>query len=423
MGLIVSCAFSWQVPLSEAIAGLSLSAPDDPLYFDSTSQPDLASTAAGFDNSLTGGWSGERQRLQDAGIAVGATLTPEGFSNLQGGIDTTHLVGATTFDLNLALDTDKLFHFPGGEFYVDVEDHAFRNPSTALVGDLQVFDKQNASPYLEIFELWYQQKLFNDKIRVKIGKVDANTEFMVIDNGLAFINSSSQLNPTVFLLPTTPDPMPSLNLFYTPSEDYFAGFGAYYANRSDRFGELVDDTSKVQPAAFGTFLIGETGLKWKTAPILGRPGNFKVGAWGHTGTFARFDGTQQEGTYGYYTIFDQTLWQMNGEPDDGRGVRTFLEYGVTEDTINGIDRHIGGGITWTGPIDDRPNDIIGFSPQYAHISPQARLAHPYELALEAFYEWRLFKWAFVQPDLQYIVHPGGTFPDALVATLRFQITF
>ncbi len=107
----------------------------------------------------------------------------------------------------------------------------------------------------------------------------------------------------------------------------------------------------------------------------------------------------------------------------GRGVRTFLEYGGTEDTINAIDRHIGGGITWTGPIDARPNDIIGFGPQYAHITPKADLPHPYELALETFYEWQLFQWAFVQPDLQYIIHPGGTFPNALVATLRVQISF
>jgi porin len=399
-------------PLSTALAGTP----------DSTTQPDVAPTASGFDNNMTGNWWGLRQRLQVAGITVGATLLLEGFRNFQGGIDTAHAVGATTFDLNLALDTDKLLHWHGGEFYVDMEDHAFRNPSTALVGDLQIFDKQNSPPYLQIFEMWYQQKLFDDKIRVKIGKVDANTEFSVIDNGLAFIGSSTQVSPTIFMFPTTPDPMPSVNVFFTPNESYYASFGAYYANRSDRFGDLVDDPAKIQPTAFGTFLIGETGLKWHAVPILGQAGNLKVGAWGHTGTFTRFDGAQQDGTYGYYAILNQTIWQPKGEPDNGRGVRTFLEYGGTESDINPIDRHIGGGITWTGPIDARTNDIIGFSPQYAHITPQAGLPHPYELALETFYQWKLSPWAFVQPDLQYIVHPGGTHPNALVATLRLQIS-
>jgi porin len=421
--LIATAAFLSRVVVSTALAGTPTSTQSDSPTFDSSSQPVVPPAASAFDANLAGGWWGERQRLNETGIAVGATLTLEGFSNLQGGIDTAHLVGASTFDLNLALDTDKLFHWHGGEFYVDIEDHAFRNPSTALVGDIQIFDKDSASPYLQVFELWYQQKLFDDKIRIKIGKVDANTEFSVIDNGLPFINSSTQVSPTIFLFPTTPDPMPSVNVFFTPNENYFASVGAYYANRSDRFGELVDDTAKVQPTAFGTFLIGETGLKWRAAPIFEQAGNLKVGAWGHTGTFTRLDGTQQEGTYGYYAIFNQTIWQMKGEPDNGRGVRTFLEYGGTENDINPIDRHIGGGISWTGPIDVRPNDIIGFGPQYAHITPQAGLAHPYELALETFYQWQLFPWAFVQPDLQYIVHPGGMFPDALVMSLRVQISF
>ena len=104
-------------------------------------------------------------------------------------------------------------------------------------------------------------------------------------------------------------------------------------------------------------------------------------------------------------------------------MRTFLEYGGTQDDINAIDRHIGGGVTWTGPIDARPGDIIGFSPQYAHISSQAGLAQPYELALETFYQWQLTPWAFLQPDVQYIVHPGGAYPNALVGALRLQINF
>jgi porin len=399
---------------------------DDPVFLDAASQPttqDAAPAPSPFDGDLTGDWGGARQRLQDAGITIGSTLLMEGFSNFQGGIDTAHVVGATTFDLNVALDTQKLLHWAGGEFYVDLEDHAFRNPSTALVGDLQVFDKQNSPPYLQIFEVWYQQQLFDGKLRIKIGKVDANSEFSVIDNGLPFIGSSTQVSPTIFPFPTTPDPMPSADVFFTPADWYYASFGASYANRSDRFGDIVDDPGRIQPTEYGTFLIGETGLKWHTTPLLAYAGNLKIGEWGHTGTFTRFDGIQQQGTYGTYAILDQTLWQPKGESETGRGLRTFLEFGNTQNDINAIDRRIGGGITWTGPIDARPGDIIGLAPEYAHISPDAGLPHPYELAVEGFYQWQLTPWAFVQPDLQYIVHPGGRYDNALVATVRVQISF
>ncbi len=43
-----------------------------------------------------------------------------------------------------------------------------------------MFDKLSFSPYLQFFELWYQQKLFDGRLRIKLGKVDANTEFNVI---------------------------------------------------------------------------------------------------------------------------------------------------------------------------------------------------------------------------------------------------
>jgi hypothetical protein len=60
----------------------------------------------------------------------------------------------------------------------------------------------------------------------------------VIDNGLQFLNGSTQVSPTVFVFPTTPDSMPSLNLFLTPSASCYASFGAYLANRSDTFGNF-----------------------------------------------------------------------------------------------------------------------------------------------------------------------------------------
>jgi len=59
-----------------------------------------------------------------------------------------------------------------------------------LVGNVQKFTKLNYPPYLQIAEFWYRQTLFHGKLRLKLGKVDANSEFSVVDNYLAFLNSS-----------------------------------------------------------------------------------------------------------------------------------------------------------------------------------------------------------------------------------------
>jgi porin len=379
--------------------------------------------SSGFENRATGDWWGRRQWLKQAGVSIDASLILEGFKNLRGGISTYPPVGASTFDLSLTLDTARLLKVPGGTFYVDLEDHAGRNPTTVLVGDLQIFDKLNMLPYLQIFELWYQQKLFDNTIRLKVGKVDANSEFSVIDNGLPFLNSSTQVSPTVYLFPTTPDPMPAINVFFTPTKFYYASFGAFYANRSVGFGNLVGTPQDAQLSETGWFLVGETGLQWQYLPFLAGSGNLRLGAWGHTGTFTRFDNSQQQGVYGGYAILDQTLWQPAGARPGGRGIRAFVEYGQTQRTVNPVDLHLGGGFTWTGPLATRPQDIIGFSPQYAHISAAASLPQSFELALESFYRFQISGWAWIMPDLQYIINPGGHYPNALVATVRMKLDF
>lgn len=381
---------------------------------------------SGFGSDATGSWWGARQRLEELGVSINAELVLEGFKNFQGGIQTADFVGASTFDLSLALDTDKAFNWPGGMFYVDLVDHAGQNPSSVLVGDLQRFDRLNAAPYFEIYSLWYQQRLFDNRLCVTIGKMDANSEFIVNTNGLAFLNSSAQLSPTAFVLPTYPAPMPGVALFLSPIESFYAGFGAYYANRSVSFGVFSGHPQDAQPSRFGGFFVGETGWSWRHAPLLDRGGDLKLGVWGHTGTFARLEGGEQQGAEGYYVIFDQTLWQPRAAPGNegqSRGVRTFLDHGLTGSSVSKIDRHFGWGVTWTGPAAARPHDIIGLGAEYAHISAQAGLPYPYELSLESLYQIQLTRWATLMPDLQYIVHPGGRYPNALVGTLHLTVHF
>jgi porin len=271
-----------------------------------------------------------------------------------------------------------------------------------------------------VFELWYQQKLFGDTLRIKAGKVDANSEFSVIDNGLSFINSSTQVTPTLFVFPTTPDPMPGINLFYTPKGPFYASFGVFDANRGDHFLNFYGHPESIQPTLHGKLLIGETGLTW-TRAAFHADGNLRLGFWGHTGTFTRFDGAAQRGAQGLYLILDQTLWKPT--PGGKSGLRTFLEYAQTDRAVTTIYRHFGGGLTWTGLLPGRRQDTVGFSPQYARLSPQAGLPHHAELALEMFYRVKVTPWATVQSDWQYIVHPGGQYPSALVAALRFKLAF
>ena len=364
-----------------------------------------------------------RNRLKDKGITFGVSESLEGYSNFMGGVRTGS-AAASTFDANISLDMNQLLHIPGGKFYADFEAHSFQNPTDLLVGDLQIFDKNTADPFTQIFELWYEQKFFHNTLRLKAGKVDANSEFSLIDNGLDFMTSSAHVTPTLFMFPTFPDPAPGVNLFFTPGKLFYASLAAYDANGKNHFLNFSGKPNLAQPSLTGTLWIGETGLTWSHLSGEGDDGNLRLGVWSHTGQFTRTDDNNTiHGADGIYIIIDQTLWKPLSDKNTKRGLRMFLDYGHSNRNVAPIYQHFGGGLAWTGISAKRPDDKLGVTTQYGRISSQPGLIWNFEQTIESFYEIPLTSWLSLVPDVQYIIHPGGKYSNALVGTMQLNLKF
>ncbi len=356
------------------------------------------------------------KNLQQKGFTFGVSESLEGYRNFKGGIRKGNAY-ASTFDANLTVDLKKTLGLNHGIFYIDFEDHAGNNPTSKLTGDAQVFDKHTSDPFFQTMEIWYQQQLFKNKLRIKLGKIDANSEYSVIDNGLDFINSSTQVTPTLFVFPTFPDPMPGVNLFFTPSHLLYTKFAVFDANQHDRFLNFYGEPSLNQPSKQGSLLISESGLTWNTLPVLHRAGNLKIGLWDHNGTFTTYNGSSRKNAQGIYLIFDQTVWQPPADTNNNRGISVFLEYGQTEASLNPVSQHAGGGIVWKGLTESRPDDDCGLSIQYGSFGSEFKIPDKYELDFETFYNFSLADWLNIKPDMQYIINPGGLYPNAYVGTL------
>ncbi|MEO6838568.1 MAG: carbohydrate porin, partial [Ginsengibacter sp.] len=122
-------------------------------------------------------------------------------------------------------------------------------------------------------------------------------------------------------------------------------------------------------------------------------------------------------------VINQTLWKPASEKETNRGLRMFLEYAHSNKEVATVYQHFGGGLLWTGLSQDRPNDEIGICTQYAKISPQPGLLWKHEQTIETLYKFFVASWINLQPDVQYIVHPGGTYNNALVGTLELNVKF
>jgi porin len=187
------------------------------------------------------------------------------------------------------------------------------------------------------------------------------------------------------------------------------------------------------------------------------PGTIKLGAWLHAGQFAdqQFNTQgmllatsggaplQHRGDYAFYGVLDQTLWtssdkasakstdQSTDKSSDKRErtLSLFLRGVVAPTDRNLIDFYADGGLTFKGLLTSRPDDTIGLGLAYGHISSYAAandtqvgamtgLPFPvrdFEAAAELTYQWVIQDGWYIQPNLQYIIHPGGNIPNPAIA--------
>jgi porin len=375
---------------------------------------------------ITGDWFGLRTKLADAGFTVGGAVDFDYSRNFQGGVSTSKSASREITNLNFTLTSDQALGWQGGTFFFNFQNHEGENGTSRLSGDAQSFDNQDGPNAVQLSQAWFQQTFEDDKWRIKIGRVDANSEFDYVSNGTQFLNSSFGYSPAVFAFPTYPDPAISANIFWTPCDYFYLGAGVYDSNRSERSLIFAGHPQDLKPSSGGVFSIVEAGSKWNLATV-DLPGRLGIGGYYHNGQFPRFDGNVQDGAAGMYAVLDQTIWRPSTCKDGcNAGIGVFAGYAFANSNVSLIDQQAGAGMAWTGPlqISSREADILGVAATYAHLSSHASLPDDYELTVEAFYKIQLTSWFDIQPDLQYIIHPGGNgTPDALVGTIRAEIDF
>jgi len=388
-------------------------------------EPDSTPAPLAISKGITGEWFGYRPKIADLGFTVGGAIDYDFSKNFRGGLNTADSTGREITNLNFMLTTDQAMGWHGGTFFLNFQNHEGRNGTEDLVGDAQGFDNQDG-PHASQFSLaWYQQTFADDTLRFKIGRVDANTEFAYVINGTQFLNSSFGYSPAILGLPTYPDAALSANVFWTPNEHFYLGGGVYDSNNTERSLILSGHPNELRSNSGGLFSIVEAGAKW-TVLQQNLPGRLGLGGYFASGQYPRFDESMQNGASGPYGVLDQTLWQNSASDGSTTGIGLFAQGALADNDLSLIDRQAGAGFAWTGPIPipSRAADLFGIGITYAHFSSEAMIAKEYELAIEGFYKIQFTPWFDVQPDIQYILNPGGDGkPDAVVATIRIEIDF
>ncbi len=205
----------------------------------------------------------------------------------------------------------------------------------------------------------------------------------------------------------------------------------------------------------GVLILNEAGIHWTLAQDT-QPGAAKLGAWYHTGKQAdvRRDSAgllladplssgipqAHAGDWGIYLAAEQIIWREHpADKNDAQGLGVFSRVGYAPPDRNALEYYAEFGVTRTGWLPQRDEDVCGLALAFGGVGSDTREAvrdqnsfnatqlplPDYELVLEAAYQAKLWPGFSLQPSVQYIAHPGGSaaIADALVVGLRAIVDF
>jgi len=360
--------------------------------------------------------------MESRGVTLEIVYTGEVFDKLHGGIGGNNDAEYRgNLDLTVALDSGRLGLWPGATVFVYFENGHGPGVTTEHVGAVQLLSNLEARDFTQISEYWVEQRLFGDMFRVKLGKQDANIDFCLAEYATHFINSSFALIPTV-PMPTFPDPALGAGLFVAPTEWFSVGAGIYDGDPSGgRFGFESTFDGKG-----GQFAVLQVDL---STSLLARdllPGTYRFGFWDHTRDVEEItaDPTPHKfsGNHGVYLVFDQLL-VAEGQTEPQQGLGAFAQFGWAPEDRNRLSLYLGAGLAYTGILPSRGSDILGAGVAHVRFSDRVEDLEGLtdETIVEVFYEAFLTPWLMLQPDLQFVLNPGGDGRDAFVAGFRFSI--
>ena len=374
------------------------------------------------------GYPRSANERSDKPVTLSAVYVADIRSNVSGGIarGTRYL---DNLDLQVAVDADRLVGWHGARLFL----YGIYDNGASLSGDL-VGDAQGISNIetniraARLFEAWVEQDVGRNA-SIKLGLYNLNSEFDTTQSGGLFLISSHGIGPD---LSQSGRRGPSIFPVTSLAVRGELKLGEHWLGRVAVLDGVPGDPSHPRRTAIalssrdGALVVGEIDY-------LDHGTKAAIGVWGYT---ARFDDIRssdpaapRRGNKGAYVFAEHRL--IGSRADDAHGLAGWLRFGVADTRFNRIGRYLGGGLVHTGITPNRPDDQLGVSVAAAGFGKRYRRDHAAgasdrdarEVVIETVYNAVLTEWLSVQPDLQYVVNPGGDRQrrDAIVMGLRVKI--
>ncbi len=404
-----------------------------------------------WDRYVTGDWFGLRTLLHNWGIDFNLDYFSEMAGNVSGGKD--HFSGypkgfgqswAYTDQALFGIDLnfEKMIGWEGGSFECYITKRSgdnlgqYTNPAPLQL----IQEVYGRGQTWRITSFWFKQTFANDLLELKLGLMNMSQEFggyyaFPFEN-LTFTAGTTG-NVAGHSMFTWPVSQWGTDLQWNVTKSLSLRIGVFAFNNywisshSNNFLRLDNPGG-----TSGAVLPFE--IDWKpTLHICGKdlPGLWVFTFWGNTnnqetsgaaksvlaGAPGFAPGSKFTGDFGY----SASIWQQLTAPDPNRpktGLSVFAGNTWVDPRSSFQDLQLFTGLYYWGPWSKRPYDSCGIATGYNRVSGNVRKAetqfiasHPgsgfgvqsNEFVEEIFYSFDVYHGANIQPDLQYIINPGG----------------
>ena len=403
-----------------------------------------------------GDWGGLRARLAAAGVTFDSYYVMNPAGNVSGGKRTGFSYVDNSY-LGVTFDLEKLLAFRGLQLAISGINRSGGSVTNAYVGSQYDVQQVHGGQNVFLYNLTLEQRFWNDKVKLKIGRFGASDDFntspiygLYMNNGIdgnirnvLFDTQFSAYPFATWAARLRVDPTPEFNfqlgVFQTWDQIFNRSHNGLDWSIRGRDGVMILAQAGWTPEFFKKPVPrtsdGKSDAKTTVAlEMRGMPGHYWIG-----GSFSPWDGYSQfgrtdkaTGSYGFYAHADQMVWQEAAGSEQGLTIFVASGY-YPQDNISIIPFQLNVGAFYTGLIPGRVGDktIVGliygrFGDDYARTIEATGSNKPTrETIFEIAHRIQLSKFAYLQPDIQFVSRPGGTgsIQDALVVGAQVGISF
>jgi len=392
--------------------------------------------------NLLGDWWGARTWLEDRGITTSLSFVTNLAGNVSGGRSQgfTH---ADNLGLDLHFDLEKILGIDGASFLLNMSQRSGSSVTQVYIGNIFNAQQVFGGTTFHLIDAAYQQQLFNDQLEIRAGRIASGDDFLVSEYNYLFMQNGFCGNPVgVFFnspgMTAYPNATWGAVATWKATRRFSIMAGIYNGDPNIRqnYYNGVNFSLNGPLFAMGELQYQINGLKEDNGLV----GNYKLGFWYDNSVYTNFNnGSTTRGNYGIYGLFDQLLIPFGARSESrGLGITGSLLASPNQ-SISTMPYFLTAAVCARGVFEARPDDVAGlgfiygtFSNDLQNQQQNAQLLNPAigvqtnESVIEATYRISLpGNSTFIQPDIQYIIRPGGTgqFGNALVLGCQIGINF